>query len=85
MQPRGLEKFQRAQEIALENKLPFVHLVESAGANLLKYRVEQFIHGGSGFCNLARLSAAGLPVIAVVHGSSHRRRRLHDRAWPTTW
>ena len=35
-----------------------------------KYRVEQFIHGGSAFYMLARLSAAGLPVIAVVHGSS---------------
>ena len=70
LQPQGLEKLQRAQAIALENKLPFVHLVESAGANLLKYRVEQFIHGGSAFYMLARLSAAGLPVIAVVHGSS---------------
>ena len=70
LQPMGLEKLQRAQAIALENKLPFVHLVESAGANLLAYRVEQFIHGGGAFYNLARLSAAGLPVIAVVHGSS---------------
>ncbi|HZV93347.1 MAG TPA: carboxyl transferase domain-containing protein [Caldimonas sp.] len=70
LQPMGLEKLQRAQAIALENKLPFVHLVESAGANLLAYRVEQFIHGGSAFYNLARLSAAGIPVIAVVHGSS---------------
>ncbi len=70
LQPRGLEKLQRAQAIALENRLPFVHLVESAGANLMNYRVEQFIHGGSAFYMLARLSAAGLPVIAVVHGSS---------------
>jgi geranyl-CoA carboxylase beta subunit len=70
LQPMGLEKLQRAQAIALENKLPFVHLVESAGANLPAYRVEQFIHGGGLFYNLARLSAAGLPVIAVVHGSS---------------
>jgi geranyl-CoA carboxylase beta subunit len=70
LQPQGLEKLQRAQAIALENRLPFVHLVESAGANLLKYRVEQFIHGGSAFWMLAKLSAAGLPVIAVVHGSS---------------
>src|SRR5204862_3721519 len=30
----------------------------------------QFVRGGTLFCNLARLSAAGLPVIAVVHGSS---------------
>ena len=70
LQPMGLEKLQRAQAIALENRLPFVHLVESAGANLLAYRVEQFVHGGGAFYNLARLSAAGLPVIAVVHGSS---------------
>jgi geranyl-CoA carboxylase beta subunit len=70
LQAQGLEKLLRAQQIALDNKLPFVHLVESAGANLLKYRVEQFVRGGSLFCNLARLSAAGLPVIAVVHGSS---------------
>ncbi len=70
LQPQGLEKLQRAQAIALDNKLPFVHLVESAGANLLKYRVEQFIHGGGLFYRLARLSAAGLPVLAVVHGSS---------------
>jgi geranyl-CoA carboxylase beta subunit len=70
LQPMGLEKLQRAQAIALENRLPFVHLVESAGANLMNYRVEQFIEGGSAFWMLARLSAAGLPVIAVVHGSS---------------
>ncbi len=70
LQPQGLEKLRRAQSIALENRLPFIHLVESAGANLLNYRVEQFIHGGGLFYRLARLSAAGLPVIAVVHGSS---------------
>ena len=70
VQPMGIEKFQRAQAVALEQKLPFIHLVESAGANLLTYRVETFIHGGSGFYWLARLSAAGIPVISVVHGSS---------------
>jgi geranyl-CoA carboxylase beta subunit len=70
IQHMGREKLLRAQGLALENKLPFVHLVESAGANLLKYRVEGFIHGGAIFYNLAKLSAAGLPVITVVHGSS---------------
>jgi geranyl-CoA carboxylase beta subunit len=70
LQPMGLEKFQRAQNIALEHKLPFIHLVESAGANLLGYRVEDFVRGGGNFCGLARLSAAGNPVIALVHGSS---------------
>ncbi len=70
LQPMGLEKQLRAQEIALENNLPYIQLVESAGANLMAYRVEDFIHGGSIFRNLARLSAAGLPVITVTHGSS---------------
>jgi len=69
IQAMGLDKILRVQEIALQNKLPFVHLVESAGANLMKYRVEGFVHGGALFRNLARLSAAGLPVITVQHGS----------------
>ncbi|MFZ6749136.1 acyl-CoA carboxylase subunit beta [Undibacterium sp. Ren11W] len=70
VQPMGIEKFQRAQKITYDQKLPLIHLVECAGANLLAYQVETFIHGGSGFYWLARLSAAGLPVISVVHGSS---------------
>ena len=69
IQPMGLDKILRAQELALENKLPFLHLVESAGANLMRYRVEGFVHGGALFRNLARLSAAGIPVITVQHGS----------------
>ena len=69
IQAMGLDKVLRVQEIALQNKLPFVHLVESAGANLMRYRVEGFVHGGSLFRNLARLSAAGIPVITVQHGS----------------
>ena len=39
-------KVMRCQEIALENRLPFIQLVESAGANLRSYRVERFIIGG---------------------------------------
>jgi geranyl-CoA carboxylase beta subunit len=69
IQPMGLDKILRVQELALQNKLPFIHLVESAGANLMRYRVEGFVHGGTLFRNLARLSAAGLPVITVQHGS----------------
>lgn len=67
--PAGLYKILRVQEIALRERLPFIHLVESAGANLADYRVETFIHGGKLFRNLARLSAAGIPVITVQHGS----------------
>ncbi|MEK7737882.1 MAG: carboxyl transferase domain-containing protein, partial [Pseudomonadota bacterium] len=70
IQPKGLDKILRMLRIALENKLPLLHLVESAGANLLRYRVEDFIHGGGLFRGLTRLSAAGIPVVTVVHGSS---------------
>jgi geranyl-CoA carboxylase beta subunit len=70
LQPMGIDKQLRVQELALENKLPFVQLVESAGANLLTYRVEDFVRGGNLFRNLARMSAAGLPVVTVTHGSS---------------
>jgi geranyl-CoA carboxylase beta subunit len=67
--PMGLKKALRLQEIALDNRLPFLHLVESGGANL-NYQAEMFVEGGRSFANQARLSAAGIPQIAVVHGSS---------------
>ena len=46
-----------------------VTLAESAGANL-QYQSELFVDGGRTFANQAKLSAAGLPQITVVHGSS---------------
>jgi geranyl-CoA carboxylase beta subunit len=67
--PMGLKKALRAQEIARENKLPLIYLVESGGANLM-YQSEIFVEGGRSFANQARLSAAGIPQVAVVHGSS---------------
>jgi geranyl-CoA carboxylase beta subunit len=67
--PMGLKKGLRVQQIALENKLPLISLVESGGANLM-YQSEIFIEGGRTFANQARMSAMGLPQIAVVHGSS---------------
>ena len=67
--PMGLKKALRAQELAAQNKLPLIALVESGGANLL-YQAEIFVDGGRTFANQARLSAAGIPQIAVVHGAS---------------
>jgi geranyl-CoA carboxylase beta subunit len=67
--PMGLKKALRAQELARENRLPLVSLVQSGGANLM-YQAEIFVDGGRTFANQARLSAAGIPQIAVVHGSS---------------
>ena len=67
--PMGLRKALRAQQVALENRLPLLYLVESGGANLM-YQSEMLVEGGRSFANQARLSAAGIPQIAVVHGSS---------------
>ena len=63
-------KIRRTLKIALEQKMPFVHLVESAGGNLLRYSVEGFVEFGDMFAGLARLSAAGVPTVALLHGSS---------------
>ncbi|SFF45725.1 geranyl-CoA carboxylase beta subunit [Fontimonas thermophila] len=69
MTPWGVQKSLRIQEIALQQKLPVVSMIESGGANLL-YQAEVFIPGGRTFANQCRLSAAGIPQITVVHGSS---------------
>jgi geranyl-CoA carboxylase beta subunit len=58
------------QEMARRQKLPLIHLVESAGANLMEYKVEGWARGGALFRNLALLSADGIPTIVVLHGPS---------------
>ncbi|MCR9215319.1 MAG: acyl-CoA carboxylase subunit beta [Proteobacteria bacterium] len=62
------QKIRACLDVALRHKLPFVHLVESAGANLMQYQVESWANGGGIFYRLALLSAAGIPTITVLHG-----------------
>jgi 3-methylcrotonyl-CoA carboxylase beta subunit len=69
--PLTVKKHLRAQEIARENRLPCIYLVDSGGANLPHW-TEVFPdreHFGRIFFNQATLSAAGVPQIAVVMGS----------------
>jgi len=69
--PETVKKHLRAQEIALENHLPCIYLVDSGGANLPN-QAEIFPdrdHFGRIFYNQANMSAAGIPQIAVVMGS----------------
>ncbi len=69
--PVTVKKHLRAQEIAQQNRLPCVYLVDSGGANLPN-QDEVFPdrdHFGRIFYNQANLSAAGIPQIAVVMGS----------------
>ena len=67
--PWSLRKTVRMHEIALQNRLPVISLVESGGADLPTQK-EVFIPGGAVFRNLTRLSAAGIPTIALVFGTS---------------
>lgn len=66
--PAGLQKTLRLQAIANECKLPVVSLSESGGANL-NHAAEVFVEAARAFANQARMSAAGLPQITVLHGN----------------
>ena len=70
--PMTIKKHLRAQEIAMQNRLPCVYLVDSGGI-FLPYQSETFPdrdHFGRIFFNQARMSAEGIPQISVVLGSS---------------
>ncbi|MBM7416077.1 MULTISPECIES: acyl-CoA carboxylase subunit beta [Nocardiaceae] len=67
--PWTLRKTLRANDIAMQNRLPVISLVESGGADLPTQK-EVFIPGGRIFRDLTRLSAAGIPTIALVFGNS---------------
>jgi len=67
--PTSIAKSLRAQEIALRNRLPLINLTESGGADLPK-QAEVFVPGGAGFRRLTQLSAAAVPTITTVFGSS---------------
>ncbi len=67
--PTTVAKGLRAQEIAHVNRLPLVNLTESGGADLPR-QAEIFVPGGATFKGLTRLSAAGVPTVTVVFGSS---------------
>ena len=69
--PLTVKKHLRAQEIAIENRLPCIYLVDSGGANL-PHQSEVFPdrdHFGRIFFNQANMSAKGIPQIACVMGS----------------
>jgi 3-methylcrotonyl-CoA carboxylase beta subunit len=69
--PMTVKKHLRAQEIAQENRLPCIYLVDSGGANL-PHQAEVFPdrdHFGRIFFNQANMSALGIPQIACVMGS----------------
>lgn len=69
MNPFTLRKTLRALEIARENRLPVVNLVESGGADL-PTQAELFVHAGRIFHELTKLSAMAIPTVALVFGNA---------------
>jgi len=69
LSPTSIAKAIRAMEIARANRLPLISLTESGGADLTK-QVDVFTAGGQTFRDITRLSAAGVPTITLVFGSS---------------
>nr|WP_225954189.1 carboxyl transferase domain-containing protein [Kibdelosporangium phytohabitans] len=67
--PWTARKVGRAMDIAVENRLPMINLGESGGADLPSQK-EIFIPGGRMFRDLTRMSAAGIPTIALVFGNA---------------
>ena len=65
----GLWKNARLAEIAMENRLPVIMCVESAGADL-PVQAKIFVPGGRGFREITRRSKARIPTISIVFGSS---------------
>jgi acetyl-CoA carboxylase carboxyltransferase component len=67
--PWTVRKIFRANDVARQNRLPMISLVESGGADLPSQK-DIFIPGGRLFRDLTQLSAAGIPTIALVFGNS---------------
>ena len=85
LNPFGFRKVVRGQEIALENRLPYISLVESGGADL-PTQAEAFVPGGQAFRDLTRLSAAGIPGVPRPPRSRTIRSRIPPtpRRWPSS-
>jgi acetyl-CoA carboxylase carboxyltransferase component len=67
--PKTAAKTGRAMEIAKQNRLPLIQLVESGGADL-PTQAEIFVPGGAGFRRETQLSRARIPVVSVVFGNA---------------
>ncbi|MBB1018800.1 MULTISPECIES: acyl-CoA carboxylase subunit beta [Dietzia] len=69
LNPWSMRKILRMGDIARQNRLPVINLVESGGADLPTQK-DIFVPGGAMFRNLTQLSAEGIPTIALVFGNS---------------
>jgi acetyl-CoA carboxylase carboxyltransferase component len=67
MNPRSVDKGERFREIVRRNRLPWINLIESAGADL-PHQADIFVRGGAGFRDQTQLSKLGIPTITAAFG-----------------
>ena len=67
MNPRSIDKAERFRDIIRRNRLPWINLNESAGADL-PYQADIFIRGGAGFRDQTQFSKLGIPTITAAFG-----------------
>jgi acetyl-CoA carboxylase carboxyltransferase component len=67
MNPRSVDKGERFRQIIRQNRLPWINLIESAGADL-PYQADIFIRGGAGFRDQTQFSRLGIPTITAAFG-----------------
>ncbi|MGA1075486.1 MAG: carboxyl transferase domain-containing protein, partial [Ilumatobacteraceae bacterium] len=67
MNPRSVDKGERFRQIVRENRLPWINLIESAGADL-PHQADIFIRGGAGFRDQTQFSKLGIPTITAAFG-----------------
>lgn len=67
MNPRSVDKGERFRQIIRENRLPWINLIESAGADL-PHQADIFVRGGAGFRDQTQLSKLGIPTITAAFG-----------------
>ena len=71
MNPRSVDKGERLRQIIRQNRLPWINLTESAGADL-PHQADIFIRGGAGFRDQTQFSKLGIPTITVGVRPEHR-------------
>ena len=67
MNPRSVDKGERFREIIRRNRLPWINMIESAGADL-PHQADIFVRGGAGFRDQTQLSKLGIPTITAAFG-----------------
>lgn len=67
MNPRSVDKGERFREIVRQNRLPWINLIESAGADL-PHQADIFVRGGAGFRDQTQFSKLGIPTITAAFG-----------------